>query len=121
MAPSALWLAVVASGLSWGEPGNGRSPFSRADGKESARPRGSTCGRRWSDSAGHARGDPSLSALLVALVQWQQQIQIGAESLVIGARHLVSSTDAIRGCWREYDRHNWGSGRLPWQSRMAPD
>jgi hypothetical protein len=57
--------------------------FSRADGKEFARPRGSTLAANGRPSAGDARGDPSLS-LLVALVQCQQQIQVGASLLVIG-------------------------------------
>jgi hypothetical protein len=43
-------------------------------------------------------------ALLVALVEWQRQIQIGAS----------------RGRWRGYDRRNWGSGPSPWRSLMVP-
>src|SRR4029077_13274039 len=48
--------------LSRGEPGDGMATrrFSRADGKESARPRGSTLAANGRPSAGDVRGDPSL-------------------------------------------------------------
>ena len=46
-------------------------------------------------------------AVLVTLVEWQHQIQIGASLLV--------------GHWLGYDRRNWGFGLSPWRSRMVPD
>ena len=60
-------------------------------------------------------------SLLVALVQWQQQIQIGASLLVIGFGIFRFINRRHPRCWREYNRHNWGSGPLPWRSRMARD
>jgi len=60
-------------------------------------------------------------ALLVTLVEWQRQIQIGASLLVIGSASSGSSTGAIHGPWRGYDRRNWGFGPSPWRSRTARD
>jgi hypothetical protein len=57
--------------------------FSRADGKGFARPLGSTLAANGRPSAGDARDDPSLLSAN-ALVQWQRQIQIGGNLLVIG-------------------------------------
>ena len=57
--------------------------FSRADGKEFARPRGGA----WPLTVGHLLAMLVVIlpfALLVALVEWQRQIQIGASLLVIG-------------------------------------
>src|SRR6266498_4090973 len=70
--------------LSRGEPWDGLAarPFSRTYGKEHARP---LCGA-WAAGRrpfpGNAGRDASF-ALLVALVEWQRQIQIGASILVI--------------------------------------
>jgi hypothetical protein len=58
-------------------------------------------------------------ALLVTLVEWQRQIQIGASLLVIGFGIFRFVDRRHRGCWREYDQRNWGSGPSPWRSRMA--
>jgi hypothetical protein len=57
--------------------------FSRVDGKEFARPRGSTLAANGRSSAGDARRDPSL-LFAGRPVPSQRQIQIGASLLVIG-------------------------------------
>ena len=57
-------------------------------------------------------------ALLVAIVEWQRQIQIGASLLVIGFG-IFRLVD--RRHWRGYGRRNWGFGLSPWRLRMVPD
>src|SRR5947209_894059 len=60
-------------------------------------------------------------ALLVVLVEWQQQIQIGASLLVIGFGIFRFVNRRHPRVQRGYDRRNWGSGPSPWRSRMVPD
>ena len=84
--PAELWLAVIASGLYHGlNPGNGLAArgFGWTDGEEFARPRRGA----WPLAVGHLLAMLVVVlpfALLVALVHWQWQIQIGASLLVIG-------------------------------------
>ncbi len=121
--PAGLWLAVVASGLYHGvNPGMGW-PLAVSAGLMERSSR-ALVAALWPLTAGHLLAMFVVIlpfALLVALVEWQQQIQIGASLLVIGFGISGSSTGAIRGCWRGYDRRNWGSGPSPWRSRMAQD
>ena len=62
-------------------------------------------------------------ALLVAIVEWQRQIQIGASLLVIGLGKVSSglSTGVIHTYWHGYGRRNWGFGLSPWRLRRVPD
>jgi len=121
--PAALWLAVAASGLYHGvNPGMGW-PLAVSAGlmERSLRALVAALGPL---TVGHLFAMLVVIlpfSLLVALVQWQRQVQIGASLLVIGFGIFRLSTGAIRGCWRGYDRRNWGSGPLPWRSRMARD
>jgi hypothetical protein len=84
--PVGLWLAVVASGLYHGvNPGMGW-PLAVSAGLMASSAR-ALVGALWPLMVGHllAMGVVLLPfALLVALVEWQQQIQIGASLLVIG-------------------------------------
>ena len=83
--PAGLWLAVVASGLYHGmNPGMGW-PLAVAAGlmEKSSR---ALAGALWPLAAGHLLAMLVVLlpfALLAALVQWRQQIQVGASLLVI--------------------------------------
>jgi len=86
LTPAGLWLAVVASGLYHGvNPGMGW-PLAVSGGliKRSSR---ALVAALWPLTVGHLLAMFVVIlpfALLVALVEWQQQIQIGASLLVIG-------------------------------------
>jgi hypothetical protein len=84
--PAGLWLAVVASGLYHGmNPGMGW-PLAVTAGLMEKRSR-ALFGALWPLAAGHLLAMvvvPLPFALLAALVQWRQQIQVGASLLVIG-------------------------------------
>jgi len=60
-------------------------------------------------------------ALLVAIVEWQRPIQIGASFLVIGFGIFRFLNRRHPRVLREYDQLNWGSGPSPWRSPMARD
>jgi hypothetical protein len=118
-----LWLAIVASGLYHGvNPGMGW-PLAVSAGLMD-RSSHALVVALWPLTVGHLLAMLVVIlpfALLVALVELQQQIQIGASLLVIGFGVSSWSTDAIRGFWGGSNRRNWGSGPLPWRSRMARD
>jgi hypothetical protein len=84
--PAALWLAVVASGLYHGvNPGMGW-PLAVSAGLMERSSR-ALVAALWPLTVGHLLAMLVMIlpfSLLVALVQWQQQIQIGAGLLVIG-------------------------------------
>jgi hypothetical protein len=84
--PAALWLAVVASGLYHGiNPGMGW-PLAVSAGLMQRSSR-ALLAALWPLTAGHLVAMLVVLlpfALLVALVEWQRQIQIGASLLVIG-------------------------------------
>jgi hypothetical protein len=85
-APAGLWLAVVASGLYHGvNPGMGW-PLAVSAGLIESSPR-ALFASLWPLTVGHLLAMLVVIlpfALLVSLVEWQQQIQIGASFLVIG-------------------------------------
>ena len=109
--------------LSRGEPGDGVAArrFSRADGKEFARPRRGALAAIGRPSAGDARGDPSLLRCWSPSSNGSDRSRSAPASWSSGSVSSGSSTGAIRGRWRGYDRRNWGSGPSPWRSRMARD
>ena len=123
--PAWLWLAVVASGLYHGaNPGMGW-PLAVSAGLMERTSAGAGLQRSGPLAAGHLLAMLLVIlpfALLITLVEWQRQIQIGASLLVIafGIYRLVEPT-AIHGRWRGYRRRNWRCGRLPSPSRMARD
>jgi hypothetical protein len=84
--PAALWLAVVASGLYHGvNPGMGW-PLAVSAGLMERRSR-ALMAALWPLTIGHLLAMLVVIlpfSLLLALVQWQQQIQIGASQLVVG-------------------------------------
>ncbi|HEY7243302.1 MAG TPA: hypothetical protein VH678_05395 [Xanthobacteraceae bacterium] len=84
--PAGLWLAVVASGVYHGmNPGMGW-PLAVSAGLMERSSRGLVLAL-WPLTAGHLLAILVVMlpfALLVALVEWQQQVQIGASLLVIG-------------------------------------
>ena len=84
--PAWLWLAVIASGLYHGaNPGMGW-PLAVSAGLMEGSPR-ALAAALWPLAAGHLLAMLLVIlpfALLVALVEWQRQIQIGASLLVIG-------------------------------------
>jgi hypothetical protein len=84
--PAWLWLAVVASGLYHGvNPGMGW-PLAVSAGLMERRSR-ALIAALWPLTVGHLLAMFVVMlpfALLVALIEWQQQIQIGASLLVIG-------------------------------------
>jgi hypothetical protein len=84
--PAALWLAVVASGLYHGaNPGMGW-PLAVSAGLMERSSR-ALAAALWPLTVGHLLAMFVVIlpfALLIALVEWQQQIQIGASVLVIG-------------------------------------
>jgi hypothetical protein len=84
--PAALWLAVVASGLYHGvNPGMGW-PLAVSAGLIERRSR-ALAAALWPLTVGHLLAMLVVIlpfSLLVALVQWQRQIQMGASLLVIG-------------------------------------
>src|SRR4249919_2298004 len=84
--PAWLWLAVIASGLYHGvNPGMGW-PLAVSAGLMERSPR-ALLAALWPLMAGHLLAMLLVIlpfALLVALVEWQQQIRIGAGLLVIG-------------------------------------
>jgi hypothetical protein len=84
--PAGLWLAAVASGLYHGvNPGMGW-PLAVSAGLIERRPYGLVAAL-WPLTVGHLLAMLVVIlpfALLVALVEWQQHIQIGASLLVIG-------------------------------------
>src|SRR6202045_4179128 len=84
--PAGVWLAVVASGLYHGvNPGMGW-PLAVSAGL-TARSSRALVAALWPLTAGHLLAVLVVIlpfALLVAVVEWQQQIQIGASLLVIG-------------------------------------
>jgi len=84
--PAGLWLAVVASGLYHGvNPGMGW-PLAVSAGLMERSSR-ALVAALWPLTAGHLLAMFVVIlpfALLVALIEWQQQIQIGASFLVIG-------------------------------------
>jgi hypothetical protein len=86
MTPVLLWLAVVASGLYHGvNPGMGW-PLAVSAGLMERRS-SALVAALWPLTAGHLLAMLVVMlpfSLLVALVQWQQRIQIGASLLVIG-------------------------------------
>ena len=120
--PAWLWLAVIASGLYHGvNPGMGW-PLAVSAGLMERSPR-ALVAALGPLTAGHLLAMLLVIlpfALLVAVVEWQRTIQIGASLLVI-AFGLLSAwpTGAIQGRWRGYRRRNWGFGRSPSRSPMA--
>ena len=118
-----LWLAVVASGLYHGfNPGMGW-PLALSAGLMERSPR-ALVAALWPLTVGHLLAMFVVIlpfALLVAFVEWQQQIQIVASLLIIGFGTFRLVNPRHPRCWRGYGRHNWGSGPLPWRSRMARD
>jgi hypothetical protein len=84
--PAALWLAIVTSGLYHGvNPGMGW-PLAVSAGLIERRPH-ALAAALWPLAVGHLLAMFVVIlpfALLIALVEWQQQIQIGASVLVIG-------------------------------------
>jgi hypothetical protein len=84
--PAGLWIAVVASGLYHGvNPGMGW-PLAVSAGLMERRPRG-LLAALWPLTAGHLLAMLFVIlpfSLLVSLVEWRLQIQIGASLLVIG-------------------------------------
>jgi hypothetical protein len=84
--PAGLWLAVVASGFFHGvNPGMGW-PLAVSAGLMEKSPR-ALVAALWPLTAGHLAAMLLVLlpfALLVALVEWQRQIQIGASLLVVG-------------------------------------
>jgi len=60
-------------------------------------------------------------ALLVTLVECSARYRSVPASLSSGSASSGSSTGAIHGPWRGYDRRNWGFGPSPWRSRTARD
>ena len=86
MTPAVLWVAVVASGLYHGvNPGMGW-PLAVSAGLMERSSR-ALVAALWPLTAGHLLAMLVVIlpfALLVALVQWQRQIQIGASLLVVG-------------------------------------
>jgi hypothetical protein len=119
--PTWLWLAVVASGLYHGvNPGMGW-PLAVSAGLMEGRSR-ALVAALGALGAGHLLAMLLVIlpfALLVALVDWQRQIQVAASLVVIGFGIFRLVNRAIRERWRGYDRHNWGFGLLPWPSPMA--
>jgi hypothetical protein len=85
-APAGLWLAVVASGLYHGvNPGMGW-PLAVSAGLMESSPR-ALFASLWPLTVGHLLAMLVVIlpfALLVSVVEWQQQIQIGASFLIIG-------------------------------------
>jgi hypothetical protein len=110
--PAGLWLAVIASGLYHGvNPGMGW-PLAVSAGLMERSSR-ALVGALWPLSIGHLLAMLLVLlpfGLLVTIVEWQRQIQIGASLLVIGFGifRLVNRRHPRR--WRGYDRRNWGSG-----------
>ena len=86
LTPAVLWLAVVASGLYHGvNPGMGW-PLAVSAGLMERSSR-ALVAALWPLTAGHLLAMLVVIlpfALLVALVQWQRQVQIGASLLVVG-------------------------------------
>ena len=86
MTPAVLWVAVVASGLYHGvNPGMGW-PLAVSAGLMERSSR-ALVAALWPLTAGHLLAMLVVIlpfALLVALVQWQRQVQIGASLLVVG-------------------------------------
>ena len=84
--PAGLWLAVIASGIYHGlNPGMGW-PLAVAAGLMERTPR-ALLAALWPLTVGHLLAMFVVIlpfSLLVALIQWQRQIQIGASLLVIG-------------------------------------
>lgn len=84
--PAALWLAIVTSGLYHGvNPGMGW-PLAVSAGLIERRPH-ALVAALWPLAVGHLLAMFMVIlpfALLIALVEWRQQIQIGASVLVIG-------------------------------------
>ena len=122
--PAWLWLAVVASGLYHGvNPGMGW-PLAVSAGlmERSSRALLAALGPL---AAGHLLAMLLVMlpfALLVTLVEWQRQIQIGASLLVIGfgVFRLARPAPSTRA-GADTGRRNWGSGPSRSRSRMAPD
>jgi len=121
--PAVLWLAVVASGLYHGvNPGMGW-PLAVSAGLMDRSARG-VAAALWPLAVGHLLAMLAVIlpfSLLVALVQWQRQIQIGASLLVVGF-------GIVRLVSRRHPRMlarirptQLGSGPSPWRLRMAPD
>lgn len=86
LTPAALWLAVVASGLYHGvNPGMGW-PLAVSAGLMERTPR-ALAAALWPLTVGHLLAMLAIIlpfSLLVALVEWRSQIQVGASLLVIG-------------------------------------
>ena len=59
--------------------------------------------------------------LVVTLVEWQRQIQIGASLLIIGFGIFRLVNRRHPRALARIGRHNWGYGPSPWRSRMARD
>ena len=119
-----LWLAVVASGLYHGvNPGMGW-PLAVSAGLME-RSSHALVAALWPLTVGH------LLAMFVVILPFALLVAPSSNgsnksrsapvSWSSGSASSGSSTGAIRGCWRGYDRHNWGSGPSPWRSRMARD
>ena len=122
--PAWLWLAVVASGLYHGvNPGMGW-PLAVSAGLMERRP-GALVAALWPLAAGHLLAMLLVLlpfALLIALVEWQRQIQISASLLVIGfGIFRLADRRHPQGIGADTGRRNWGFGPLPSPSRMAPD
>ena len=118
-----LWLIVVASGLYHGvNPGMGW-PLAVSAGLMERNSR-ALMAALWPLAAGHLLAMFLMLlpfALLVILVEWQRQIQIGASLLVIGFGIFRLIDRRHPRAWRGYHRRNWGFGLSPWPSRMARD
>ena len=110
--PAGLWLAVVASGLYHGvNPGMGW-PLAVSAGLMERSSR-ALVAALWPLSVGHLLAMLLVLlpfGLLVTLVNGSGRSRSGPASWSSGLVSSGWSTGAIRGRWRGYDRHNWGSG-----------
>ena len=121
--PAGLWLAVVVSGVYHGlNPGMGW-PLAVSAGllERDARALLAALGPL---TLGHLLAILLVIlpfALLLALVEWRQPIQIVASLIVIAFGVFACSTSAIRACWRAFRRPSLRYGHLLLRSPMAPD
>ena len=121
--PVGLWLAVVVSGVYHGaNPGMGW-PLAVSAGlmERSSRALVAALGPLM---VGHLLAMLVVIlpfSLLVALVEWQRQIQIGASLLVIGFGVFRFVNRRHPRALARIRPRNWGSGPSPWRSLMARD
>ena len=122
-APAGLWLAIIASGLYHGiNPGMGW-PLAVSAGLMEKNPRAlvATLGPLL---AGHLLAMLLVIlpfALLITLVEWQRQIQVGASLLVIGFGVFRLLHQRHPRALARIRPTQLGSGPSPSRSLMAPD